>query len=237
MYAGGINLRGVGSIMYCRSCLASNPEGAQKCIQCGAPLVDAIPPPAASPSLEMDSGPAAPSPRDPLDPGPTMPQSPPPPGADDFAIAPEEEKKADMGPPPARPQDEEPAEKKKKKKKKEGDEPAPDMPKNYVNECIIFLAVMAGATAVSICFCWCGCMNVISFVFGVLALLEGQKVKQLYLEENYEAALKASNDAKKWLKIGVIVLVVSLAMQAVYMVVMIALKGMGFFTNIFNRGG
>ena len=30
--------------MYCKSCLAANPEGATKCVQCGAPLEGAVPP-------------------------------------------------------------------------------------------------------------------------------------------------------------------------------------------------
>ena len=221
--------RGSVFIMYCRSCLASNPEGAQKCIQCGAPLIDAIPPPAASPSLEMDRSPAAPRGQASQDPGPTLPQSPPP-AANDFAIQPEQERKPDMGPPPGPPK--EPSE----KKEKEDDEPKPEMPKDYVTESIIFLVVLAAETMGSVCFCWCGCMNVISFVFGILALLEAQKVKQLYGEDDYEAAQKAANEAKKWLKFGVVLLIASLLVQGIYTIIMILLKGMGFFTNVFTRG-
>src|SRR6185295_8120559 len=70
--------------MYCRSCLAANPEGAVKCVQCGAPLADAI---------------AVPQP---LEGAGIVPPPPAPAASDEFELQASEEKPAgQVAPPPS----------------------------------------------------------------------------------------------------------------------------------------
>ena len=51
------------------------------------------------------------------------------------------------------------------------------------------------------------CFNIIGLVFGILGILEGNKVSQ-FQNTNYELAKQASEKAGKWVKIGGIIMIV-----------------------------
>ncbi|HLX61061.1 MAG TPA: CD225/dispanin family protein [Planctomycetota bacterium] len=231
--------------MYCRSCLAANPEGAVKCVQCGAPLTDAIKPASESPSLELEGPPTVPTPpqpsgQTPSDPGPTMPATPPTGGggADEFELQPEHERKdISQGPPPLTPEEEFEVRKEGKKKEKKKDEPAPEMPKNFNNQCIAL--IVASVLSAGGCGClttWCSCFYMFSLILGILALLESGKVKAFYSEEHYDDAERASADTKRYLTIGAIVFAVALLTNIVVLGVYVALHGLKIFNLFGGRG-
>jgi hypothetical protein len=193
--------------MYCKSCLAANPDDAVKCGQCGAPLTDAIP--------------AAPAPVP-----PATAASAPSPAATEFELQPEHTKAPDAGPPPSGP----PLGAGEEKKE---DKPAPPRPKDYKTEAIL---LMVGSLVTFPLCCLCGfCLPIagmFGLIFGLLALLEAQKVKPAYEEGNFEAAEEASKNAYKYFKLGLILVGVMLGLALVFNVVMVLLYGVSGFMQM-----
>jgi hypothetical protein len=183
--------------MYCKSCLAANPDDAVKCGQCGAPLTDGIPAAAA---------PSAPSP-----------------AGGDFELQPEHTKVPDSGPPPlisGPPGSDE--------KKKDEEKPAPLLPKDYKTNAILLMVAAVPLFPLGCC-CWCSPLAAVSsLIFGLLALLEGGKIKPAYEAGDYATAEEASTKTYNYIKIGVIaiggILVAGFIMHVV-------------LTLVFNIGG
>ncbi|MEI6236023.1 MAG: CD225/dispanin family protein [Planctomycetota bacterium] len=115
----------------------------------------------------------------------------------------------------------------KKGEKKKSDKPAPERPKDYKKEAKILMASMGALLLVPIFFClfsipdFCGrgFPNILGLIAGALAMLESLKVDEFYKAGDYEGAEKASVDAQRWIKIGVIAALVSLVLLGVIQVI------------------
>lgn len=71
-------------------------------------------------------------------------------------------------------------------------------------------AVTELVVAIVTSFC---CLNVLSIggiIFGILGIMEAGKVSTFCGMNNYSAALKASNDAAKWVKWGYVINVIGI---------------------------
>lgn len=191
--------------MYCKHCLANNPQGATVCAQCGASLADAIPgAPPGTAELELqdhapEQAPATGGPVSPEAPSIGMPIGGPPPSAEE-------------------------------KKKKEEGEPPPMPPDNKMWAIGTIIGAVVG-TPCACCTCY-GAPSFFALIFGLLALLESGKIKPFYEDKAYDAALEASKKTKTFAIIGIAVFV---GMMLLGFVISLALHGLGFLTNWQNQ--
>jgi hypothetical protein len=97
------------------------------------------------------------------------------------------------------------------------------------------MGVAGGYFLLAIVFCgWLlGLPAIVALIFGVLAFLESSKIDEFYAAEDYPSAEKASIDAAKLIKIGIIVAIVTLVLSVVTWV---AWVGMSKIMGIFSRG-
>ncbi len=78
-----------------------------------------------------------------------------------------------------------------------------------------------------------GLPAIVGFIFGLLAFLEASKVEEFYAAEEYPSAEKASVDAGRLIKIGVIAAMVTLVLSVMGW---IAWYGMNKILGVFGHG-
>lgn len=86
------------------------------------------------------------------------------------------------------------------------------MPKDYKTQSIIILV------ASFLC-----CPGIINTVLGILALLENNKIEEMYRLGNYAAAQAASDKAGKYCKIGFILMAVGIVLEIILLIVYVIL--------------
>lgn len=194
--------------MYCKSCLAANPEGATKCVQCGAPLESAIP------------------------------VAPPPPstGGGDFELQPEAAKPTSAFEPPPLPVTSSTTETASSESQTAStDEPTAQPPDHKQNAIIMLVISMLMFPGVCCCGCMTPLVGIVGLIFSTLALVEGGKVRPAYEAGDFAAAEAASNAAQKWLKIGMLAAGGVFLLVVLFNVVWAILYGMASVTSGFNR--
>ena len=191
--------------MTCTQCHAENVRGAQKCAECGAPLAAYAPQVSSDDEFELQ----------PVEAKPVREQNiQGPPRIDlDNLDAEEEAKKGTLAT----------GEKKPKKA-------IPERPEDYKQQSKMVMIVLAASLLLPLSFnlfgqvdyCGHGLPNIIGMIFGGLAMLESMKVDEFYKAADYEGALKASLDAKRWIKIAWIAAIVAfvfvISIQVVWLV-------------------
>lgn len=192
--------------MICKQCHAENLEGAEKCAKCGAPLSAApVPPTRVEDEFELQPEAHKAPERQTL-------QGPATIDLDKLGEEEDDKEKPDAA---------------GKKPKKE----IPERPKDYKRESQILMAVMGALMILPVAFCfgdYCGhgFPNVVGLIFGGLALLESMKVDEFHKAGDYEGAEKAAQDARNYIKIGVIAAIAALVIVVGIQIAMLVLQKM-----------
>lgn len=66
---------------------------------------------------------------------------------------------------------------------------------------------------------------------GIVAIIKANSVDSLYLMKQYDAAIMAANEAKKWSYIGIIISIIGWFIYLVFMGGVMALAGFAAFAN------